>query len=461
MSNNTQLLSRPIKSGCNFNALNPIVYRLRREEYQVSQFNDDGGNLQVQIDSTDLSSYFEADDIVYIEGLGQATVTASVFSGGNTLVTVDQAHEVLTPGYINNLSKRTDYKIEVEVFDYETDLALAPRLVLSPNAEGEVKADISGIVRAFLYAEWNEVALNEPEPGTSKKVYIKYQEFYDITYFDLVTDAGNPIVCVFAFIPLLLGTPPDFTRYPHGGNMLSYFPAGPTRKFLTRMEPLVMWRDHPFTLSFIWPEDITAISRRVKQYDSDGNELDDTTEALDAGSGSPVRDCVHRLDLGDIDPDAVRLLVSLEFTGVGQITEEIEVEVREPCDNQVLVFFKNTIGGDSWWMFDENQEYEYTYPSGRRVKRLTLFADNLAQKQWDTLNELNSPTDVFALNIVDYEMSDTVDKTHFRSDNQVYIVNQDATKVGVIVQTAGSRTKTYFKKHAIEITIELPEFFTV
>src|SRR5690606_13867308 len=234
-----------------------------------------------------------------------------------------------------------------------------------------------------------------------------------------------------AFIPILLGTPPDFSRYPHGGNMLSFFPAGPTRKFLTRMPP-VLWRGFPFSISFIWPQAITSITRTVKQYDSQGNELSSDNELLNAGSGELIRDCVHRMELGDINADAVSLMVSLTWTGVGQITEEMEVEVRDPCDNQVYVFWKNTIGGDSYWMFDENQEYQFTYPSGRRVRRLTLFSDNLSQIQWDAINEVNSPSDVFALNIVDYEMSDVINKTHFRNDNQVYVIDQNAVKTGVI-----------------------------
>jgi hypothetical protein len=460
MSNNTQLLSRPIKSGCNFNALNPVVYRLRREDYQFSQINDDGGDAQIQIDGVDLTTYFEVDDVVFIEGLGQATVTASAFSGGNTLVTVDIVFTATAVGYINNLSKRTDYKIEVEVFDFETDQALAPRLVLSPNAAGEVRADISGIMRAFLYADWEEVALNEPEANTSKKVYIKYQEFYDVTYFDLVDDVASPIVCVFAFIPILLGSPPDFSRYAHGGNLLPYFIGDDSKKFLTRMFP-ALWRGYPFTLSFCFPDGVGPVDRRVRQYDSQGQELSDDLETLDPGSGDPTTDTVHRLDVGDIDPEAVRILVSLQQSAGPALTEELEVTVKDPCESPVLLWWKNTLGGDSFWLFDENQEYEFTYPGGRRVRRMTLFADNLSIQQWDSINELNSPSDVFALNIVDYEMSDVINKTHFRNDNQVYIINADATKTGVIVIISPNRTKTFYKKHAIEVTIELPEFFTV
>lgn len=461
MSNNTQLLSRPIKDGCNFNALNPIVYHLRRQDYNFDSVNDSGGLLQLQFDSVNLTAYFQVDDVLYIQGVGTATVTDSATSSGDTLVTVDVAYATIDPGYVNNLSKRTDYKIEVEVFDFETNLAIAPRLVLSPNAAGEVKADISGIVRAFLSADWNEVALNEPEQGTSKKVYIKYQEFYDATYFDLISEAASPIVCVFAFIPIMLSCPPNFSRYPHGGNMLSYFPGGGTRKFLNRMSEPRMWRGYPFSLSFIWPSSISAIDRRIIQYDSEGNLLSNDLASLNAGSGEIFTDRVHRLDLSAIlDPDAARVLVSLESSG-SAITEQLTVNVLDPCPNQVLLFWKNCLGGDTFWMFDESQDFEFAYPTGRRVRRMRLMTDNLTLDQWDAINELNSPSDVFALNIVDYEMSDVVDKTHFRDDNQVYIINADATKLGVVTVAQPRSTRTGYRKHAMEVMIELPEFFTV
>lgn len=456
MANNTVLLSRPIKSGCNFNACNPIVYRLRREDYQFNQINNDGGNAQVQINSTDLTSYFEVGNQVYIQGTGTVEITASAFSGGNTLITVDSSFVATTTGYINSHSKRVDYKLEVEIFDYDTNLPLAPKIVVDHNDSGEFKVDVS-CVKSYLYSDWEHPAVNEPEQETTKKIYVKYQEFYNITYWDLVDDSANPIVAVFGFIPLMLGTPPDFSRYIHGGNLLSFYPEDDTRKWLTRFSP-VMWRGWPLSVSFLWGQ-FSDIARRVIQNDSAGNELSNTVTAL-----TPALDEVHRMSLGDINALATELVVTLEDSSGStpeQIIEEMIIEIREPCPSQVLLFWKNTLGGDSFWMFDESQGYEFAYPGGRRVRRLKLFSDNLRLGQWEGINELNSPSEVIALNIVDYGMDDSIDKTHFRNDNQVYIITQDLAKVGVIVIANTTDTKTIYKKHSIEITIELPELFTV
>lgn len=460
MANNTVILSRPVKSGCNFNAAGqPVVYKLRREDYQFAQINDDGGFAQIQINGSDLTTYFVAADTVYIEGHGLAGVTTSAFSGGNTLVTTDLVFGATATGYINNLSKRTDYKLEVEIFNADTDESLGPRIVSDFDQAGEVKVNIAGIVKTFLSADWDNVTTNEAEENTSIKAYIKYQEFYDVTYWELIDDSANEVVCVFAVVPLVLGSPPDFSRYAHGGNLLSYFPEDSTRLWLTRFNSPTYWRGWPFTLSFIWPTDIADISRRVVQYDSEGNELSDTITAL-AYDG----DRIHRMTLGTIHADAVRLVVTLQdgaASGDSPIIDELTIEVKDPCDSQVLVFWKNTLGGDSFWMFDESQDYEWSLPGGRRVKRMTLYSDNLKIKDWDAINELNSNSEVINSNIVDYEMSDVINKTQFRNDNQVYIINQDAEKVGVIVIPVNNKTRTLQKRHSIEITIELPEFFTV
>ncbi len=458
-----EIISRPIKEGCNFNCLNPIVYNLRREDFQFDQINDNGGFAQIQINGTDVSADFEVDDEVYIENLGAATVTVSTFST-NTLITVDLGFTATSTGFINNLSKRTDHKIEVEVFDYATDESLGPRIVVDAGEDGTVKADISGIVKSFVYADWEEVALNEVEAHTSKKVYIVIQEFYDQTYWLETSDIANPVIAVFGFIPLLLNSPPNFTRYAHGGNLLSFFPADSDSKFLQRFTSPSIWRGYPFSISFIWPESITSIDRRLKQYDSEGTELSDDLEPLETGtSGSGAifaPDTIHRLALGTLNADTVEIKLSLESSAV-QITEEITLKVKDPCEVPVLLFWKNCLGGDMFWLFDESQEYEHTYPSGRKVKRLQLFADNLTMDEWDALNEMHSVSEIINSNIVDYELSNTVDKTQFRNDQQVYIISSDAEKCGVLTVPAGDETKTVFKKHSIQVTIELPEFFTV
>lgn len=456
MSNFTQLVSRPIKNGCNFNAVgNPIVYHLRRQDYDYQQINDDAGFAQIQINGTDVTAYFEEDDLVYIQGFGTATITASAFSGGNTLLTVNLPFTSSDNGYVNNLSKRTDYAVEVEIFDADTDEALGPRLSFTPLTNGDVKADISGIVRNFLAANWSQPSGTAVEADTFKRIYIVYQEFYNTTFWEPIDDSANTIVAVFAVMHLIQGAPPDFSRYPHGGNMLSFMPADDERKWMTKFVSPSVWREWPFTMSFLWPATLPTMSIATTLYDSEGTEITSANNPM-----TPTVNAIHRVDLSGVGDEARTRTVSLR-DGDDTVTETITLKVKDPCDNPVMLFWKNSRGGDSFWLFDETQDYQCKSSSGRNVRRLTLFADNLAADEWSGINELNSTTEEIRSNIVDYGMDDSIDKTSFRNDNQVFIINQDGSKVGVMVINNDNETRTGFRKNAIEITIELPEYFTL
>jgi len=455
------IISRPIKDFCAFNAVgNPIVYTIERSDSGFNFMNDVGGFAQLEISAFDNASFWTIGNTIYISKAGYnltAHVTASTFTGGNTYVTTDTPYipsAGSSGGHANNLDKRTDYRIEVEVFDYDTNESLGPRITSNPDNAGIVKINISGIVSSYIYANWSPASGIESEEETFKKVYIKTEDYFDGEYTFTESDDAHPIFCVFAMINLLLGYPPDFKRYPHGGNMLSFFPGTELKQWITRLPAVSMWRGWPFTISFISP--YVSLKRRVKQNDSTGTEIDNTVQSFSVTEG------VNRMDIGTLQDNAKELIVTLESAdGLVQITRPLTVKVKDPCLSPVLLFWKNSLGGDALWMFDESQEYVYAYPSGRKVTRMKLYTDNLVLGEWDAINELNSPTDVIASNITDYGMDDSIDKTHFRNDNQVFIINQDGEKVGVIVIETDNTTKTMYKKHAAEITIELPELFTV
>lgn len=454
------VIGRPIKLTCIYNAVgNPIVYTLSRQDLQFVSITNSGGFAQFNI--TGAHGLFSVLDIMWISAFNtKATVTAVSFAGGNTHLTTDLAYTIDTTGFVNNLSKRNDYRIDVEVFDYLTNESLGPAISANPDISGSAKFNISGIVSAHLFPDWNfvEDGTNvEFEDGTSNKVYIKYTDYYDGAYQSPSSDSANPIICVFAMINLLLGSPPDFRRYPYGGNMHMFVLD---QKWMTRFQAMSMWRNWPFTMSL--PSNTYAFLHAVVfQYNSAGEVIiADTRELAFADEG------IYRMTLGSLtdafSSETRELGVKVTAVdGVNIIIEEIRVALKDPCKSPVLLFWKNSLGGDSWWMFDESQEYKYTYPSGRRVTRLKLNADNLVLSEWDAINELNSTTDIIAANLTDYGMDDSINKTHFRDDNQVYIVNQDGSKVGVIVVETENVTNTKQVKHAIEITIELPELFTV
>jgi hypothetical protein len=136
-------------------------------------------------------------------------------------------------------------------------------------------------------------------------------------------------------------------------------------------------------------------------------------------------------------------------------TETLTFDVEDACDNPVLLVWKNSLGGDSFWMFDHSQEAGYNLSGSKKAKRMTLFAEHLTLNQWEALNELNTLGEVYAENIIEFTSS--VNKTHKRDGAQVYVLDASGNKTGVIVIPTTSVINTKDETHRIEIEIELPQ----
>lgn len=324
------LLSRPIVNGCNFNAAgNPILYKFRREDNQVSQVNNNGGFAQIQINGVDVTAYYEVgDSVVVMNGYSTlasdnrtitGVVTASALSGGNTRVTIDVAFSefsTFASDSINNLSKRTDYKLFVECFRSSDNESLSDDVAISysPFQDGIINVNVSSIVKSFISAEWeNPSGVNQINEDASIKFYIKYQEYYDSGLISSPTsDSANPIIAVFA--AMQVGS-------DNGGNMLSFFPSDYTKRWLTKfslpsgnagigvgIKKLSYWKGSPgwpFTLCFIWPSSISGFYRYIEEFDGEGNLINASVDALTS------------------NPDAVNRL-KLPYTNLAPISDQVK-----------------------------------------------------------------------------------------------------------------------------------------
>jgi hypothetical protein len=434
---------------------NPLVYKLRREDYAWTQVNNNGGFAQFQFNGVDLTSYFQAGNSIIVlnaSGAGSVrTVSGSSFSAGNTLVDTSYSFAGVA-GYtiLNNLSKRTDYHVEIEVFQASDDQSLTDGVVFSftPGTDGVAYCDISQIVKAYLTAEWNSLAgLNEAEADTSLKVYIKYQEYYDGALIGAQTsDSASPIHGVLAGLQI---------PSANGNNLTDYVPADYLKKFLTVFERPKIWRGYPATLSFIFPSGINYNVIRT-QHNAAGTTVASGTEFM-TGASDPDSGHVNRLNLlynFAIVDEAKTFKVNFDILGVAH-TEILTFDVEDVCNNPVMLVWKNSLGGDSFWMFEHSQEAGYNLSGSKKAKRMTLFAEHLTLNQWEALNELNTLGEVYAENIIEFTSS--VNKTHKRDGAQVYVLDASGNKTGVIVIPTTSVINTKDETHSIEIEIELPQ----
>lgn len=537
---------------------NPIVYKLLHYDSGFEQVNDNGGFAQLQLNGVDFTALFPVGDTVYINGAvysGLAEITASAFSGGNTLITVDLAYSATDTGTFLNTDIRTDYHIEVEVFKSSDDTSLTGgvRFSFTHGVNGIVYADIAEVLKAYVGPDWIEPSvLNEAEENSSLGYYIKYQEYYDGALVGSQTsDAANPKQAVFAGLQI---------PSSNGNNLTDYVPADNTKKFLTVFDRPKLWRGYPATLSFIYPI-VTALNLAVirAQHDESGALINEDGDAI--GPDDPGT--VQRLDLMSgfsLDDDAKTLKVKLQgaisvedsdtgvsglttvdlplgatflagsyrfiafgimtgtltspavniyatdgvstqliksggaittvaasqipvavgfdfdqiritfnhsggtpydYTAAGGVfvdyTEELIFDVEDPCDNPIMLVWKNSLGGDAQWLFQYDQEVSFQMSGRNKSPRKVLADINLTANQWEALNELNTLGEVYKENIIEFTSS--IDKSHKRDGAQVYVVDADGNKTGVIVIPSRNAMFTRMQRHQFSVEIELPERF--
>jgi hypothetical protein len=150
--------------------------------------------------------------------------------------------------------------------------------------------------------------------------------------------------------------------------------------------------------------------------------------------------------------------LSLVFSNtIENLTEIKTLRIKDPCSNPILLWWRNSLGGDAFWMFQFNQSYSYRYDNGRKAKRYVLFASNLSLNEFDAINELNTLGEVYEPAYT--ELTTSINKSQARIGSQVYMMDATGKKTGVIVIPTEPSTKTRFNLHKIQITIELPEIY--
>lgn len=136
-------------------------------------------------------------------------------------------------------------------------------------------------------------------------------------------------------------------------------------------------------------------------------------------------------------------------------SEPLTLPIEDPCNNPVMLVWKNSLGGDAQWLFDVDQEVSYSTSGSKKAKRMMLSANNLTADQWEALNELTHIGEVYKENIIEFSIS--VNKSHVRDGSQVYVLDEDGNKTGVIVIPTNNVMFTKMKRHQFKVEIEFPE----
>jgi len=137
----------------------------------------------------------------------------------------------------------------------------------------------------------------------------------------------------------------------YGSNMADFVPdANRTNhaKFLQKLERPAIWRGFPWSIMFIQNNTGSLFAEIEWRDNQEAVTLTRSVSTLTAfyvGRYQPSND--------DIPASAVTANVHLE-TGGAKRSEELICDVEDACPNPLMLEWVNSVGGDSYWLFDFN-----------------------------------------------------------------------------------------------------------
>lgn len=440
---------------------NPIVYKLQRADYIVTQFQDNSGFVDVTINGIDLTAdfpvstpvIFGSDDGTYSKQ--SATVTAVILIFGNTHITVSTPYtSPASGGFINKSATKLNYRVQVNLYDESDVLINSEPFVYSPTASGALNVNVAGIIRKALNPN-NDINFASDtvydDVNVYKAFYIATTELYTGSAESEVKDDSNVIYAVFSALQI---------PSSYGGNMSLYATwddASPKGLFLTKQDRLKMWRDYPMIVSAIVSDDVTSdVYFSVQYFDSENNIVASQSTAEDAYTGKVLEFIPNNV----LEPPGEASYGRVWLTNFDDNTILIDYlyfDVITPCDNPMYLVARNSLGGVLQWMFDASQDKGFDYRNDIKAATYTLYAENTTANEWDALQDFIKLGVVYRDNITEFTAS-TI-KTATRVGQQVYLVGSDGSKIGVLATPTFNSIQTKNEKHRFELEIEYPEEF--
>lgn len=436
---------------------NPIVYKMTRKDFVFDQINNNGGFVQVQINGVNVTSSFANGDSLYVasdNGIYDdfGLQTAEAFSGGNTLITTDIPYVSAGPGgYVNNDTLKPSYRVEIEVYN-GSNVLLADAFTYSTTSKGLLTADISTPLIQNLSPD-NSMSIGSLAEYVDDdgfiKFYIKYREVWTGSAESQTNDSSNQFFAVIGARQI---------PSTNGGNLAEYvtFEDGtPAGMFLNKLSRPTMWRGYDFLISIIVGDDVsTFFYLQVDYYDANGAFINGNTSNTEANNSTlHIYNIVNILA---IPANAQTVKLGLHVFGSDLlISEELICDIVEPCKEPVFLLGRNSLGGVMQWVFEKSQKEDTNYQDDYKRKRQLLSVAGLSKNEWDCLHDFIGLGEVYRENIV--ELTSSVIRSHARINQQVYVVDADGDKIGVIAMPTRNTTQTELNQHFFELEIEYPE----
>lgn len=137
---------------------NPLHFTGIRKDYLIHTVENNGGLIRVKL-SGDITAQVNAGDIIWLKSDNDiynlaCTVGSRSFASGDTTINFLEAFKGnATTGYINLITNRASYRVEVQIVDFALN-NLIENLAYSPKKDGTIDMDL-GVVRNLLSYDMN------------------------------------------------------------------------------------------------------------------------------------------------------------------------------------------------------------------------------------------------------------------------------------------------------------------
>lgn len=269
-------------------AHHPIVYQLQRKDFVVNSIVDSGGYVKIICAS---GAELNVDDSIYLQcGPYDSAGTITAVSGLTAVLDIPFTVTAGT-GFYNNFTTRPNYRITTKLYwvDSNNTYVLQQQPVFYPDPTGLVKVDVSPYVRRkcslLNTCTYDVVSMAEPTMGGSFNMI--YREDYTGSTNNFVT-LNDPRRTYYVNAAKQL-------RDTYGSNMAVYVPffdADTVKgKFLHPATKAVYFPGFPFSLGFVYSDDITGIdiTREITFKNLNGATVSSTSDAINAGLDHSLR----------------------------------------------------------------------------------------------------------------------------------------------------------------------------
>lgn len=336
-------------------AFNPVIYKFYRSDDKITAISNNGGKIRAVFE-TFASGLFPSGRKVFIRDNYNHDQIFTVDSASGSPATVDFDEDfILARDFAHAIvdAINANYKLEVDVFD-ENDVKLTskPYIYDSPQ-NGRILVDIHKVLSSRIDFKSDtrlDVSSNFPTSGEITVEFGRFQRFY-IQTLETFTGSSEAVVSDESnFVGTAIGATLDpGSRF--GSNMADFVPDVNRTihaKFLQKLERPAIWRGHPWSIMFIQDN---AASMFAEVEWRDATEAVTLTRSVSVLAGFYV--ARYQPSNDDIPASAVTANVHLEIGGAKR-SEELICDVFDACPNPIMIEWVNSLGGDSYWLFDFN-----------------------------------------------------------------------------------------------------------